>query len=349
MQRPPHRYAAGSFGAFLQAHGYDSPRDLPELGRSVATKLCTAPNRVAPNSPTLEVIARHLKVPASEVVAFAKGKPMIPRMVLKIANQIKHGVKSGTAARKQKLEKLGEEAKQHFTARAEQRKADGLTRKTGTPRSKFAKWLWIKHQITIGDLAQKLDIPYGTMVRISTGEFAKNHPLIPKIAAQLHEDARRIATFAERPPLREDILRRVRGQVAAMRHKPKHYPSHKPKAKATEEPKPDPKPPLNGKAVVLHEEIVEAIELPPRNGNNGNRYGAYGPQNRLRKQEIALRQAARDLIITCNVAAMSDEPLTPPIPAAVLSLVMTDYLLRCNVKGTLLLDPIAFAKAFDPE
>ncbi|HKW13080.1 MAG TPA: hypothetical protein VJS69_01200 [Candidatus Krumholzibacteria bacterium] len=330
-----HIYDAGTFGHFLQQHcGIANMRQLPPDVRSFAIRLHANPEKIAPNSPMLPLLAEALKQPTEAVRAFTKGEPMTDRFLKKIQNQMAHGtVWRGGQGKVAKTTKVA--AKQPQTVAVSPKKKGARDYK---PRSPLAKYLWTEHQLTIHDVSEKLHVKYMQMQKMVMGLMAPNHPLVVKLAELVRVPHHKIASYMKLAPMNESVLKRVASQLGL----PVRRGGGRPPMGKT----PELKQPKNGKAVVLYSGPVKVVPEPTLNGT-GKKKGAYGPHNKLRKQELSLRQAVRDLVMTCNLTTMQNQDFTPPLPIAVLYPVLQDYLEKNHVRGNILVDP-RFATYFDP-
>jgi len=181
-----------------------------------------------------------------------------------------------------------------------------------------------KHELTriaaekgfrLGDLAKELGVKAGSLWAIATGKCAPSHPLLPEIANALDIPLRRLQAMCKLPGL--SIGR--------------------PKAKRKEK-----------VLAVVH---VSREHTHQHNGNGHPKNNGHHPRkyNAMRKQEIELRQAARSILSSLNLAIMEGQQWSPPLPVAALHAVMQDYMNSKGGRGgALVLDP-RFAEFFDPK
>jgi len=172
--------------------------------------------------------------------------------------------------------------------------------------------------ITGADLAARLNLKPALLWALARGNMSPNHPAIPLIAAALEMPEADVAKYAQRAPMQHEkvIARSARMMVAKRRSK--------------------------------REEVVEAEITPASNGKKpGKALTKVMPAkyNRLKKGAPELRQVARALVGTLNIAVMRGDALLPQIPVTHLYLIMHDWLTEKGVPNVLV-DP-RFAEFFD--
>jgi len=165
---------------------------------------------------------------------------------------------------------------------------------------------------TTRELAERLNVPQAYMWRVSCGVVAKNHPVLDVLATILKVEVSQLARLMKLKPLSQAFRERARKDL---------------ESRLTTAP---------GTAVVKVETNGHAVE--PRT------------QNRLgsKRTQLALRNAARTMVATLNVAIMRGHTHMPAIPVGDLYLLLQDYLQEKGVKQTVLVD-LAFPRIFDPK
>lgn len=173
-------------------------------------------------------------------------------------------------------------------------------------------------------LAKKAGVKQPVVWRASTGKMPPNHPQLVRIAAALGVPTAELAKLQKAPAISGRVLELAERRDAAggghQRRAGKRGPGK------------------GGKGVVL-----ASVSSQPREQTNGTGPRKY---NRLRKLELGLRESARALIATLNLAIMNGETHIPPLPVGDLHLFLQDYLREKGIKESILVDP-KFKTVFD--
>lgn len=208
-----HPYMPGTFGHYLQHERglVRGPTDLPLAVRSVGRRLSARPKDIAPNSPMLPGLAKALGVPLDAIQAYAKAAPMTEQWLKKINSQlaagtIPRGKKLGNAIRATHHKRHNAPSKP-FGRQVSQ---DG--KRGPSPRSAFGRYLLSAHNLSLQDLTTRLGINYALAAKITSGGLAPNHPLLPRIARELHVPLAKVVSFMKLPPMPDYTLKRIARQ-----------------------------------------------------------------------------------------------------------------------------------------
>jgi|SRR5215467_99663 len=299
--------ATTPFANYAREHGFPKLADLPG---SIGKMLSAKPKKIAPNSPMLEELAKFMKRPLSELQEFAKGPPMAERWIKKFRKQIEHGTvpRGEKSANRRRGHAAGAPSKNATTALGRLIQA---------------------HEYTVSKLAAEIGVKAPAIWRLSMGDQAPNHPLLPKLAEALDEPVGKLAAMQSGRPLKPGMLEKVARQYGiALNGRQSH----------------DRKP---GKAVVLHvgKPVATGDDVPVRNGTHGpkgkyNRLGAKRtPQN--------TRQSVRALIATINVAIMKGDSHIPPVPVEDMYAIVQLLVAAMGIRVNVMIDP-SFPTLFDP-
>jgi len=306
-------------------------KELPEDLQSQATRLHRTPEKVAPNSPTLEKFAQHLGVPLEEVGQFALAEPMTEKWLKKIRKQLASGTIWRGGAGKSKSSRPKFKPKRSLRRPTKDddfvEEEDEAIEVKGNAKTPFAK-LAASKGFTVQALADRLGVPHSYMWRVSTGNIARNHPVLVPLAKILSVEVPMLKRMMRRPVMAPQWHLRAQKDLLA-------YMEDRGRKRERSEPKtPTPAAPMTA--------IVKSVE----NGHPVEQR-AY---NRLgsKRSPLKLREVARALIATINVSVMRGDTHTPPLPLSDLYLVMQDYLQEKGIKANLLVDP-AFGTSFDPK
>lgn len=185
-----------------------------------------------------------------------------------------------------------------------------------------------------------------TAMRLSAkpDEVAPNSPMLDLIAKEVGVDVEQIRPFAKGQPMSEQWLAKVQTQLTnagahgAYYRKGRHHGSKKKKSTRA--------------GTVLGSVEVEARALP----RNGKAHGkaivkhvkkelTAGQYNRLKKGSPALRQSARAVVGTLNIAVMRGDTHLPPLPVGDVYLILHDWLTEKGVPNVLITP--RFAELFD--
>lgn len=309
-------FAAGSFGAFLQSKGIPDLSAVPALYVTMARRLSSRPREVAPNSPILAAFAKELGEPLPVIQAFATGAPLAPRWLKKIESQVRNGTipRGDKVWRRTVARPARTKASRSPVAAAAPHRRSGRGHGHGAPLTSF---LFERTGLSAEALAKQLGLSRSTMGRLCVGQFGGNHPLIPQLAQAIGVEVKTIVKFMHGPRLKASQV-----AVALARSKPL-------KALAATAP---------GTAIVhVPKTAKEARAVEPK-----RKY------NKLRSTELVLRESARMMVTTLNVAIMRGDSHMPPLPLRELHMVLEDYLNAKGVRGNALVSP-DFATLFDPK
>jgi len=308
-----------AFGQYLVDHNL-GVNDFPFRLRGVVHRLKANAEKVAPNSPLLALLADHLKVPLTELEPFAQAPLMEEKWIRKIQTQLdRNSIPRGNQVQHKKTR--GPKKKKEETE-------DTEPAIKGNAKTPFAK-LAASKGFTVQALADRIGVPHFYMWRVSSGDMAKNHPVLVPLAKVLGVEVPTLKRMMRRPVLTPaNHARAQRDLLTHMEDRGRKREKSEPKALVPT--------PVTG--------VVRQIENGhpvPAETRTYNRLGS-------KRSSVQLREVARALVATINISVMKGETHTPPLPLADLYLVMQDYLQEKGIKANLLIDP-SFGTSFDPK
>lgn len=163
-------------------------------------------------------------------------------------------------------------------------------------------------------LSKLTGITTATLRQLDTGKLASNHPYIPIIASAAKVPVDTVRSFAKGEPMAVSVAARltsIRKNVRSGSKKKK-------------------------KGVVLASKSSKPTKRAA--------WGSKKTRNKLKRGRDDYRQAMRATISTHNLAVMEGDDFVR-IPTEALAVILTDYIERLGVKGSVILTP-GFAEAF---
>jgi len=309
------------FVRFLASKGYHAAGKLGVF-RNIGRRLALAPDKVAPNSPILPPFAEFLEIPLKTLQKFAGGAPMSEQFVRKIRIQMEKDTLTRGARRERKLKKVP------TPSDSEERNGRGNYLKVTKNATAFRRYVVTAHNIDLTPLARRASIPISMMWRVSCGQIAPNHPVLTVIANALNVDVSEIVKFCnpDETPLKGNHIKAAEKLV-------KRYLA------------------TGGKSRDRRKPGTSLVPVPTPHANaNGNGHHAAVVYNRLgsKRTQLELREAARTMVGTLNVAIMNGDTHIPPLTIQEVYLVLVDYLQEKGVKDNVIVHP-NFARLFDPK
>ncbi|HKW48274.1 MAG TPA: hypothetical protein VJN70_12550 [Gemmatimonadaceae bacterium] len=223
-----------------------------------------------------------------------------------------------------------------------------------TSQTPFGQWL-ARRGKKLKDLQHK-----STAMRLSAKpeEVATNSPMLDLIAKELGVDVDQIRAFAKGPPMSDVWLAKVHTQMKNAGAHGSYYKKgrHKGAKKLAKQGK------RASGGTVLGSVEVTARERPESTNGKKSKSKALvkhtkhatekhtekqtpAQYNRLKKGSAALRQSARTIVGTFNIAIMRGDTMMPQVPLGDVYLILHDWLAEKGVAGALV-NP-RFSELFD--